>query len=39
MFAIAAWNRRRALIAEYGLAFLGFITLAAVLFQLSSAIR
>jgi hypothetical protein len=39
MFAIAALRTRRALIAEYGLAFLGLITLVAVVFELSSAIR
>jgi hypothetical protein len=39
MFAIALPNTRAALIAEYGIVFLGFITLAAVLFQLSLAIR
>jgi hypothetical protein len=38
MFAFVRPNAR-ALIAEYGIVILGFITLAAVLFQLSSAIR
>jgi hypothetical protein len=39
MFAIAAPNISAAMVAEYGVAVLGFITLAVLLFQMLAIIR